>query len=493
MNFKQTCFRSLAVLAILYTAPLSAQEKKLSALTQEDLLTDFDLMSKILQHQHPNIYKFTDSVTFRHSIDSLRSNIIRHPTIYTFFTNLPSNLVRDAHLSLSPSNDYSKELYSDMHFFPFPVIIERGRMFVDIKGEQIPFGTEILSINDVSVKDILQRLSRLSNSDGYTNNGIDRVNYDFQFYYGITTPEARSFKIVYKDPGSSKTSHITLPALAPAAAYHSTNRRVLPVNTLQRAYNIYTDFLENEQTGVLTVNTFSLGEAEAYKEFSKFFKEVNKRKFKQVIIDIRSNYGGDPAISSLLYSFLSDKPFTNIYNYRTHTIDISYPEYVVDGSNRRVSEEDIRNNKNFYYQRFDRDSSGIYNGNARLKEGLLENYPPDKDAFHGRVFVLTGGGTISAATYFATLVQKNKRGIITGKETGSGEASTTAAWFVQYLLPGTKSILTVPRTEIYFFNATTDNGHGVIPDKEVPLPAFIQYLQAGKDPELSFVLDMKDK
>ncbi len=218
---------------------------------------------------------------------------------------------------------------------------------------------------------------------------------------------------------------------------------------------------------------------------------MNKRGYKQVIIDIRSNGGGNPGISALLFSFLTAKPFHNVYNYRTRTIDIAYPEYAIADGNRKLSDDDIRSNKNFLYQRFDKDSAaGTYIGNARLKEGQLENYPPDKDAFSGNVYVLTGGGTVSAATYFASLVQKNKRGLIVGKETGSGEQATTAAWFLNYLLPRTKSVLTIPITELYFFNSTTDNGRGVIPDKEVPMEKFIGFVRRSEDPELSYTMEL---
>ncbi|WP_160713049.1 S41 family peptidase [Chitinophaga solisilvae] len=486
---KQIYLAGIMALTILYLSPLAAQEKKFTELTREEILGDFDLIVSILQKQHPNICKFTDSVTFRHQTDSLRKTITQHADFYTLLTNLPNYLVRDAHLSLRLSNDYNREVFAALQYFPLPVIIERGRIFVNIKGASIPFGSEITGINDVTVTDILKKLASHSASDGYISTGTDRMYDDFQFYYSLTAPGVTSYRVSYITPGSNDIRRNTLAAVSPATAFQTKYQRTLPLNLLQRAYNIYADYLEKDQTGLLTVNTFSLGETEAYKEFSTFFREVNKRKYKQVIIDIRSNGGGDPGISALLYSFLATQPFRNVYNYRTKTIDIAYPEYVVDNNNRRVSEEDIRNNRNFFYQRFDKDSSGFYKGNARLMEGLLENFPPDKDAFHGRVFILTGGGTVSAATYFASLVQQNKRGTIVGKETGSGEASTTASWFLHYLLPGTKSILTIPRTEVYFFNATRDNGHGVIPDQEIPLPAFVQYFQAGKDPELSYVLE----
>lgn len=483
--------RCSTLAALLFcTFNISAQDKKLADFTKEDFIKDFDLTVKILQQQHPHLYKFTDSVTFVRRVDSLRNRITAHPDISTFLTSLPTMLIKDVHLSFSLSGDHAKELYASMRFFPLPVLIERENMIINIKGAEVPFGAEVVSINNITVKDILHDLSVHAYSDGYIRTGMDRLYRNFQLYFSLKYPKATEYDIAWMEPGSRTVKHTRLPATDPTKAYHSSSRGVFPLNLLQREYPVYDNYFDEQQTGLLTVNTFNIGEAEAYKTYSTFFKEANKRKYKQVIIDVRSNSGGSPHIAALLYSFLAEAPFRNVYNYRTGTIDISYPEYTVDDNNRGYSDEDIRNDRNFYYQRYDKDSTGFYVGNARLREGMLENFPPDKDAFRGKVYILTGGGTVSAATYFAALVQQNKRGLIIGKETGSGAASTTAAWFLNYRLPGTKSILTIPRTEIFFFNAVKDNGRGIIPDKEVPLPEFMQYMRAGEDPELNYTMDI---
>lgn len=478
--------------AILACACLQApaQDKKLASLTKEDFIADFRLAIDILKKQHPNPYKFIDSATFMHRVDSLMDRMAKEPDMMTSLQYSPIYLVRDVHTSLRLSNDNSRELYSNLRFFPYPVIIERGRIFVNIKGATIPYGAEILSINNKSVKDILQSLSTSAYSDGFITTGMDRLYPEFQVTFSLLSPHQATYPVTWTAPGSKETRKTTLPAADPGSAFHATRQSVFPFNLLQRAYYIYNDYDDSTKTGRLTVNTFALNEQDAYKEFSEFFREVKKRNYQQVIIDVRSNGGGDPAISALLYSFMAEAPFRNVYNYRTRNIDVAYPEYAVADNGRRLSDEDIQGQKNFFYQRFDKDSSGFYVGNARLKDGLMENFPPDKDAFHGKVYVLTGGGTVSAATYFATLVQKNKRGMIIGKETGSGEAATTAAWFLRYLLPRTKCVLTVPRSELNFFNTTKDNGRGIMPDKEVPMDKFMSYIQADKDPEISYTMEL---
>lgn len=486
---KNLTFGITAIL-VSYCFITSAQEKTLPGLKQADLIADYRLAVDILKKQHPNPYKFIDSISLERKADSLIKKAAAQPGILSSRQFSPIQLIRDVHTNMSFSAENSRDIYAMIDFFPFPVVIEREKIFINIKGTEIPFGSEVLRINNMPVKDIISALSASTYSDGHIQTGTDRASADFQLLFSLLAPNRKTFEVAYLAPGSNSSRKATVPFAQPSQAFHANRQAVLPLNLLQRAYLVYRNYDDETQTGMLTVNTFGLHESMAYKEFSEFFREVNKRKYKQVIIDIRSNGGGNPGISALLYSFIAEASFKNVYNYRTKTINIAYPEYAVDDNGRRLSDEDIQNNKNFLYQRFDKDSSEFYVGNERLKDGLSENFPPDKDVFKGKVYVLTGGGTVSAATYFASLVQKNKRGMIIGKETGSGESATTAAWFLRYMLPGTKSILTVPMSELYFFNAATDNGRGIFPDREVPLEKFTGYLQAGQDPEMTYVLEL---
>lgn len=469
---------------------VSAQDKSFSKFSKQDLIDDMKLAMEILKKQHPNPYKFIDSVSYQRKVDSLLRKMDEQTDVFACNQFSPIGLLRDVHTNFAYSDESSRDMYSKIKFLPFPVIIERDKMLVNAKGLQLPFGSEIISIDGLKTEELIRFATNLSYSDGWINTGNDRSYTDFQTRFSLRKVQQENHEVNFLAPGSKNIKKVTMPSATPSQAFNSGRQSIMPLNQLQRAHFIYSDFQPATQTGILTVNSFNLQESYAYKEFSEFFKELNKLKYKNVIIDIRSNGGGNPAISALLYSFLSDKSFRNEYNYRTRTIDMTYAEYAV-AQGRRMSEEDISNNRNFLYQRFDKDStSGFYIGNARLKEGQLENFPPDKDAFKGDVYVLTGGGTVSAATYFAALVQRNKRGLIVGKETGSGEQSTTAAWFLTYQLPKTKSILTVPMSELYFFNSTMDNGRGVLPDRTMPIEKFVGYVRESQDPEVTYTLEL---
>lgn len=473
-----------------YCLNSTAQVKELPDLKKDDIISDYRLAMDILKKQHPNPFKFIDSVSFERKVDSLMKLAEKQDNVFSVIQYSPIQLVRDVHTNFQFSGDNNRDMISHLNFFPFPVVIEKGKILVNIKGAELPFGTEIVSINKQSAKEIIESLSSVAYSDGFITTGTDRVFGNFQTTFSLRNNNAASYDIEYADPKSKSTKKVTIASLKPAAGVHSSNQAVMPLNVLARSYWIYGSYDDANQTGTLTVNSFNLQEAYAYKEFSAFFKEVKKRGYKNVIIDIRNNGGGNPAISALLFSFMAPKAFQNQYNYRTKNIDLFYAEHATT-QGRKMSDEDIRNNKQFLYQRFDLDSAtGFYVGNARLKEGQLENFPPDKDAFSGNIYVLAGGGTVSAATYFASLVQKNKRGLVIGKETGSGENATTAAWFLTYTLPKTKSVLTVPMSELYFFNSQTDTGRGIMPDKEVPMEKFTSYMQQSQDPEVSYTMEL---
>ena len=476
------------LISLIFSNTLSAQTT-VKDLKTEDFISDFDILVKIIKKQHPNPYKFISEKSFDHKVDSLRKILVLNPNIYSFGSLSVTKLLKDVHTSLALSDEIGLEVYKAGSYFPYPIYIERGRVFVNIKGKEIPYGAEIISINNSPVRAILKNIGS-GNSDGNIPTGIDRMSDNFVSSYSYSMPHAKSYTVSFIKQGETQTNTIVANTCDPSKAYYNASKAVMPFNLITQHHNIYSEFIDAKQTGVITVNTFNLTEQSAYKEFSKFFKDVNQRKYKNVIIDVRNNGGGDPSISALLYSFITKTPFANQYTYKTKNIKLAYPEYIIGDNNSKPSDEHVRSSNDYMYQRFDKDTvSGFYVGNARLDEGLISNFPPDKDTFTGNVYILTGSRTISAATYFASLVKKNNRGTIIGKETSSGVDATTAAWFVNYQLPKTKSILALPLSEIYFFNATQDSGRGLMPDKEVPIKTFIQYMLEDKDPEMSFTLD----
>ncbi len=468
-----------------------AQQQPFTGFTRQDLKDDFIYAVDLLKRQHPNPYKFTDTVAFNRKMDSLMARLDKDPSLLSALRYSPVQLFNDVHLKLDYDEERVIDVFYGIHHFPLATTTFRDKIIVNAKGAAIPFGAEIISINKMPASKILSEIGYATYSDGFIRTGADRAATNLSLFISLIFPDAAGYEVVYRDFGAKSPVTVQLKSVDAKTGYHNRNLGELPFNTfLKRAY-VTKEYLDKESTAILTVLTFMLQENEMYKELSSFFEEVRKRNIGNVIIDIRSNGGGNPNMSALLYSFVALKPFDNVFNYRTKNIRLHDTENLLNGYGAKMGEEEIKQNDNFLKQRFDYDSAaGFYFGNARLTEGSITNYPPDKNNFKGNVYVLISGGTVSAATYFAALVKNNKRGTLVGTETGSGEASTTAAWFSTYTLPKTKSRLTVPMSEIYFMKAQQDNGRGCTPDKELSFEAFQQYIRANQDPEIQYTLDM---
>ncbi|NIG55851.1 S41 family peptidase [Chitinophaga sp. Cy-1792] len=483
-------FASGILMSLLSTTAM-AQVQPFTGFSRQDLKDDFKYAVELLKKQHPNPYKFTDTTTFNRKMDSLMNRLDKDPSLLSALRYSPVQLFNDVHLKLDYEEERVIGIFYGINHFPLATTTFKDRIIVNAKGEVIPFGAEILSINKMPATKILSEINYATYSDGFIKTGAERTTTNLSLFISLVFPESTSYEVVYKEYGAKTTNTIQLKAVDAKTGYHNRSLGELPFNSfLKRAY-VTKEYQDKESTAILTVLTFMLQENAMYKELSDFFAEVKKRNINNVIIDIRSNGGGNPNMSALLYSFVALRPFDNVFNYRTKNIELHDSENLLNGYGTKMSEEEVTQTANFLRQRFDYDSAaGFYYGNARLTEGSISNYPPDKNNFKGNVYVLTSGGTVSAATYFAALVKNNGRGILVGSETGSGEASTTAAWFNTYTLPKTKSKLTVPMSEIYFMKAKQDNGRGCLPDKELTFEAFQQYIRAGKDPEIQYTMDL---
>ncbi|WP_341835632.1 S41 family peptidase [Chitinophaga pollutisoli] len=479
------------ILMSLLTTSAMAQLQPFTGFTRQDLKDDFTYAVDLLKRQHPNPYKFSDTVTFNRKMDSLLARLDKDPSLLSALRYSPVQLFNDVHLKLDYDEERVIDVFYGIHHFPLATATFKDKIIVNAKGTSIPFGAEILSINKMPAAKILSEIGYATYSDGFIRTGTDRTGNNLSLFISLVFPESTSYEVVYKEYGAKNPATIQLKAVDAKTGYHNRNLGELPFNTFLKRGYVTKEYLDSESTAILTVLTFMLQESDMYKELSNFFEEVKQRNIKNVIIDIRSNGGGNPNMSALLYSFVALKPFDNVFNYRTKNIDVHDPENLLNGYGTKMGEEEVKQNVNFLKQRFDYDSTaGFYYGNARLTEGSISNYPPDKNNFKGDVYVLISGGTVSAATYFAALVKNNQRGVLVGTETGSGEASTTAAWFSTYTLPKTKSRLTVPMSEIYFMKAKDDNGRGCLPHKELTFEAFQQYIRANKDPEIQYTLDL---
>ncbi|MEO8067653.1 MAG: S41 family peptidase [Flavobacteriales bacterium] len=163
------------------------------------------------------------------------------------------------------------------------------------------------------------------------------------------------------------------------------------------------------------------------------FARINERKAQHLVLDLRGNQGGDPALAKFLLAHLLDTTFTLV-------------------------------------------EQGPASGRV----------PPAAQPFAGKVYTLMDGGCFSATGMVLAQLQLHHRGPLIGEEAGgnrtvlSGSARTT-------MLTHSRIACTISR-KTWQLVQRTDDGHGVRPtDRIAPSPAD---RIAGRDEVLNTALRM---
>ncbi|MDQ1856202.1 S41 family peptidase [Chryseobacterium sp. WLY505] len=485
--------KKLCTFPLVLLSSIVFSQYSISEIPQDGYLKDFDIAVDIIQKQHPNPYRFHSKEIIAKKIDSLRNIVKKDPSYISLLMNNPTRIIGDGHSSFSADSNYFENILSSLHFFPLQIYVQNGQLFVNGSNPYaIEVGSEIMEINGISSKELLQAVPKAA--DG--NIKVEDIDVSFYIPF-ILKNRTNDFSLRYKtSSGEQKTMKVK--GIKYPRFYYESRHSVLPVDLISENAGIYGYTIDSD-TYYLSVKSFSYDESFFYERLKKYFQEIKDLKIKNLILDIRNNPGGAISNVPLLYSFIAnDKTFNNEYKYGTKVVDINYNDHLVDPqTNRYYSDKDIADQNNFMRQRFDKAEKGdYYFGNSRLDNTYIKSYPRDGAFFDGKIVLLINNRTFSAATYFASLFQSEKRGAIVGKETGSCSNFTTAAWFLTYRLPHTKSTISIPRTEIFFNSDDKENVancKGVIPDHTVNTQFFLQSLKEHKDPDLEYSLTLFSK
>jgi C-terminal processing protease CtpA/Prc len=190
--------------------------------------------------------------------------------------------------------------------------------------------------------------------------------------------------------------------------------------------------------------------------------DMNKRKSSTLIVDIRSNGGGDTDYGEELLKRVSSRPFKKPQSH-TRNSRAARKAYIINAleKNRIPAFFHLENiiDFNLYgLKSKDFEIEGQYwYGRQRLIEPFADNW-------NGRLVVLVNGLTGSAASEFAGVVKDNQLGIIVGKETG-GRASFYGG-LVPIILPNSGLVCNLSTDKI-IRPAGFDDGRGVLPDLEL--------------------------
>jgi C-terminal processing protease CtpA/Prc len=215
----------------------------------------------------------------------------------------------------------------------------------------------------------------------------------------------------------------------------------------------------------LTLNTFERG-YHLRRFFRTTFRTLREKQVKNLVIDVRTNGGGDAGISTLLTRYLIDRKFKtadSLYTVRWHS---PYDKYIQHGM--------IYDLFTFFTSK--RKPDGFYH------YGKFERHyysPMGNDHFDGSIYILTGGYSFSATCLFAGALKGQSNVTLVGEETGGGYYGNTAWMIPDVTLPVTGVRFRLPRYRLVVDRQRVKDGRGVLPD--VPALPSVEALSKGLD------------
>jgi C-terminal processing protease CtpA/Prc len=201
---------------------------------------------------------------------------------------------------------------------------------------------------------------------------------------------------------------------------------------------------------LMTVNSFSKGHLSSF--FRRSFRELRKNKTRNLVVDLRTNGGGDINKSVLLTKFLrntsfkvADTAFSKSKNLKPFTKHISTGFF---------------NNLGLIFVTHKK-KDGNYHFGYWERHTFM---PKRKNHFNGKVYVLTNGLTFSAASLFCNAVKGQPNIKLAGEETGGGWYGNSGIMIPDITLPNTKLKVRLPFFRLVQYQHIATKGTGVIPD-----------------------------
>lgn len=452
------------------------------------LQQDYHYFRNILEESHPSLYWFTPKDSMDYYFDAGYRGIhdsMTEPQFKNLLAYVVSK-IRCGHTTVKFSEKYNDYLDTvRIPVFPLHLKVWPDSMTVitnlNRKDSILRRGTIVTAVNGWTTAQLTDTFFNYVSGDGYTQSGKYQVlsnRGSFGNLYRNVLGLTPEFRITYRDAdGAEKETVIPLydpradtlnrsatrppmgrqPRQAPQPPMLNAVRSVQIDTTLSSAY--------------MTVNTFARGN-KLRGFFRRSFRELRKRNIQHLVVDVRSNGGGDAGISTKLTRYLANKKFKLADSLYTPRRTSHYTKYIQW--------------QPAYWMMMQAITSKHKDGKYHF--GYFERHyfkPKKKNHFDGDIYIITGGNSFSATTLFAGVLKGQENVKIVGEETGGGAYGNSAWMIPDVTLPNTHVRFRLPRFRLVMNKDLVKEGRGIIPDIEAA--PTVETIRRGIDPKVDTV------
>jgi len=317
---------------------------------------------------------------------------------------------------------------------------------------KIAIGDKILTINQESTRDISTSILNFLPGDGYHQSFKKfHLSLNFPTYYLFSRGPNYAFESTILDTaGRFSTHNFSLRSVGkPVSKQHGQKSIKFIKSDNFRALGI---LATNPKIGILKI--YGFGGKNSWYESA--FQEIEKRKFENLILDLRGNSGGNLFNANQLLTYLLADTFSLRFERKDQKIRFE------GNSDMNIMMRFTLNAFQWLYEKPNR-----LRPTCEKRGNILMNRfrfsPVEKYRFKGKLIVLMDGGTFSAASLVAAQLRKKGNAVLIGDESGGGANGCNAMVIPTLTMPNTKMRVFLP---LYYINHEVDAipGRGILPD-----------------------------
>lgn len=441
------------------------------------LQSDSKLLWQALNELHPGLYRHVDTIELVKAYDQLMQNFSKERTQAEAFEHLSEFVVKIkcGHTYLNPYNqpsDIIDSIISEPVLLPFGFRIIENKIIVNQSLIKDLHNSDIIKcINNILVKEIIDSLSLFVKADGNRKTkkikdlelSLDNKYNYFDYYFPII--------FGFRDSVSIELDNGDLHSIPLVNNLF----RQTQGNNSNISYDNMWSYTFEKQYAYLKLETFVTWKMtfnwESY--LDDFFNELNRRKIKHLIIDIRDNEGG----------------LTEVADYLTHRLARQNGKLVprrMHLAYRKVSEK-IRPHVSTWSRWFYNTTLWTKKLNDKYRTPrftkIKKKIKKNANAFQGKTFLIINESNSSATFMLAENCKINNFATLVGAETGGTKMGINGGQIFFLKLPNTKLEIDIPLIGYYPITHLTDEG--IIPD--IRIPTTINDIKSNIDSQLNYI------
>ncbi len=425
--------------------------KKFSA---QALKEDFRQLRFAITQFHAGAFLYTSEDSLKKVFDAYEASLRDSLTERQFRNQLLpiTEAVKCGHAGISSSKARQKYFKKQpIKILPFELYYIDSQLVVMrnlSKDSTIKVGEIVTSIEGESTAAMIKKMFDANASDGYNlTNRYYSFERGFQFEYTRHYTEKDTFQLQLMD-STKAIRNIRVASILTDSFLFAKPSLLKPIYK-----NKGNRFYLAEKDSTIAVLDLVAERMTGYRKFyKKSFKYLNNNKLDKLVIDLRGNGGGFMLNPGELLSYL-----------------ISEKDYVeVIREKRAVSIKKVLGRKTgvSFTEMFFPLIPQVkrVKGDSRFFHIKLFFKPKKRHFYKGKIFVLTDGGTFSAASYIAAYLKKHQRATFIGSETGGSESGCSAFLMPHIELPNSKLQYRLPLYSVKHNTSPKLIGRGVMPD-----------------------------